>query len=50
MAIESVRRTRYEPREIIVVDGNSEDNTRLIARPFPEVRLIEQEEKSLSDA
>jgi glycosyltransferase involved in cell wall biosynthesis len=50
LAIESVRRTRYEPREIIVVDGKSEDDTRLIARSFAEVRLIAQEGRGLSDA
>jgi glycosyltransferase involved in cell wall biosynthesis len=49
-AIQSVRDTEYEQREIIVVDGKSGDNTRLIARSFPEVRLIEQEGKGLSDA
>jgi glycosyltransferase involved in cell wall biosynthesis len=49
-AIESVLNTGYEPREIVVVDGKSEDATRLIARSFPEVRLIEQEGRGLSDA
>jgi glycosyltransferase involved in cell wall biosynthesis len=49
-AIESVRNTGYEPREIIVVDGKSKDDTRLIAGSFAEVRLIEQEGWGLSDA
>jgi glycosyltransferase involved in cell wall biosynthesis len=49
-AIDSVRRTYYEPREIIVVDGKSEDDTQSIARSFTEVRLIEQEGRGLSDA
>lgn len=49
-AIDSVCNTGYEPREIIVVDGKSKDDTPLIARSFAEVRLIEQEGRGLSDA
>lgn len=49
-AIESVRATGYERREIIVVDGKSIDNTPSIVRSFEEVRLIEQEGQGLCDA
>jgi glycosyltransferase involved in cell wall biosynthesis len=49
-ALESVRNTGYEPREVIIVDGKSEDDTRSIAASFAEVRLIEQEDSGLSDA
>jgi glycosyltransferase involved in cell wall biosynthesis len=49
-AIDSIRSTGYDPGEIIVVDGNSEDDTRLVARSVTEVRLIDREGGGLSHA
>ena len=42
-AIESVFAQDYEPIELIVVDDGSTDGTAEVARSFPEVRLISQE-------
>ena len=36
-AIESVLNQNHKPDEIIVVDGNSTDNTGIIARSFKQV-------------
>jgi glycosyltransferase involved in cell wall biosynthesis len=49
-AIESVRRNDYQAREIIVVDGGSKDDSRLIAKSFDEITLIDQEGNGLCDA
>ncbi len=39
--LQSVRAQTYEPREVIVVDNNSGDGTpELLARDFPEVRVL----------
>jgi len=42
-AIESVIRQNYNPLEIILVDDGSTDNTRKIAKQFPQVRYFYQE-------
>ena len=49
-AIESVRRNKYKAREIIVVDGGSKDDSRVIAKSFEEITLIDQEGTGLYDA
>lgn len=49
-AINSVLCTRYNPLEIIAVDGKSVDGTPYIIRSFPSVRHILQEGKGLADA
>jgi glycosyltransferase involved in cell wall biosynthesis len=49
-AIRSVLAQHYEPIEIIVVDGRSEDNTVNIARTFNGVQIISQTHLGLADA
>ncbi len=49
-AIQSVLSQTYNDIEVIVVNDGSKDNTTEIARKFPEVKLIEQENKGLSGA
>src|SRR3712207_793010 len=49
-AIESVLAQSYPNFEIIVVDDGSPDNTSEVARSYPEVRLVRQENQGLSGA
>ena len=49
-AIESICGSHYKAREIIVIDGGSEDDSRSIAGSFEEVRTIQQQGKGLYDA
>lgn len=49
-AIISALSQSYQPIEIIVVNDGSPDNTSEVVRQFPQVRLIEQENKGLSGA
>ena len=49
-AIKSVLNQSLLPKEILVVDGNSTDNSAQIARSYPEVTLIKQENSGLADA
>ncbi len=49
-AIESVLAQTYEPFETIVVDDGSSDGTAEVARSYPEVRLITQENAGPSAA
>ena len=49
-AIRSVQRQTYQPIEIIVVDDGSTDNTREVAKGFPEVNYIFQKNAGLSAA
>lgn len=50
-ALESIRRQTYPPSEIILIDDGSTDETpRVIARQFPEVRYIRQENRGVSSA
>ena len=49
-AIRSIISQQYEPIEIIVVDGKSEDSTVSIASSYRDVRVISQTHLSLADA
>ena len=49
-AIKSVLIQNYEPVEIIIVDGHSNDATEKIAKSYPKVRFVKQEKKGVSDA
>lgn len=49
-AIESVLDQTYNHYEIIVVDGQSSDNTEKIAKSFPQVRYIYQSSKGIANA
>ena len=49
-AINSVLAQDYRPLEIVVVDGHSTDKTAQIARSFPQVRYVEQQECGIPDA
>ena len=44
-ALESLFALEYEPFEVIVVDDGSTDSSAEVARSFPAVRLVEQENK-----
>ena len=49
-ALESVRAQRYEPLQVIVVDGHSQDRSAAIARGFEEVRVLSQRGTGISNA
>jgi glycosyltransferase involved in cell wall biosynthesis len=49
-AIESVLVQTYEPFEIIVVDGQSTDNTEKITKSYKQVRYIRQTGQGIADA
>lgn len=49
-AIESVLAQTYENYEIIVVDGQSIDNTSKIAKSYPKVRYLLQTDKGIANA
>ncbi|MFE1744117.1 glycosyltransferase [Coleofasciculus sp. H7-2] len=49
-AIESILAQTYEPYEIIVVDGQSIDNTENIAKSFQQVRYVRQTTQGIADA
>jgi glycosyltransferase involved in cell wall biosynthesis len=49
-ALESVCLSRMQPVEIIVVDGDSSDNTIAIAQTFPLVRVWRQTTKGIANA
>ncbi|MCL1467395.1 glycosyltransferase [Argonema galeatum] len=49
-AIESVLAQTYENYEIIVVDGQSIDNTEKIAKSFQQVRYVRQTGEGIADA
>src|SRR3990167_10058483 len=48
--IESVLAQTYKPHEIICVNDGSQDETRYIAKSYPEVKYIEQVNKGLASA
>lgn len=49
-AINSVLNQSYRPIEIVVVDGHSTDCTAEIAKSFPEVRYVLQQQSGVPDA
>ena len=49
-AIDSILQQDYQPTEIIVVDGQSQDKTAQIAKSFVQIRYIRQISKGVSDA
>ena len=49
-AINSVLKQTYKPHEIIVISDGSPDETRYIAKSYPEVKYIEQTNKGLASA
>ena len=49
-AVQSVLNQTYQPDEIIVVDGQSTDQTAIIARSFTQVRYILQPDQGLANA
>jgi glycosyltransferase involved in cell wall biosynthesis len=49
-AIDSVISQTYQPDEIIVVDGQSTDSTKKIAKSYPQVRYIRQTGQGVADA
>ena len=49
-AIESVLAQTLKPHEVIVVNDGSPDDTRYIAKSYPEVKYIEQVNKGLASA
>jgi glycosyltransferase involved in cell wall biosynthesis len=49
-ALESVRAQRYEPLDVIVVDGHSQDRSAAIARGFENVRVLPQNGTGLANA
>jgi glycosyltransferase involved in cell wall biosynthesis len=49
-AIESVLAQSYQPYEILVVDGQSTDNTEEVAKSYEQVRFIRQTGEGIADA
>lgn len=49
-AIESVLTQTYQPNEIIVVGGESTDNTEKVAKSYEQVRYIRQIDRGLANA
>jgi glycosyltransferase involved in cell wall biosynthesis len=49
-AIDSVLAQRYEPYEIVVVDGDSSDRSREIAGAVPGVRVVRQAGRGIANA
>jgi len=49
-AIESVINQTYQPKEILVVDGNSCDRTEQIVKTFDKVKYIKQQGSGLANA
>ena len=49
-ALESVLNQDYKPFKVIVVDGNSEDNTLQIVKEFREVEILQQKGSGIYDA
>jgi glycosyltransferase involved in cell wall biosynthesis len=49
-ALQSVVEQDYVPREVLVVDGHSDDRTVDIALTFPDVRVIPQVGRGIADA
>jgi cellulose synthase/poly-beta-1,6-N-acetylglucosamine synthase-like glycosyltransferase len=49
-AIKSILSQTYKSYEIIVIDGQSTDNTEKIAKSFPQVRYIRQSSQGLANA
>jgi glycosyltransferase involved in cell wall biosynthesis len=49
-ALQSVFAQNYRPLDVVVVDGQSDDRTPLIARSFPDVRYLRQLRRGIADA
>lgn len=49
-ALESLYRSTIEPREVIVLDGHSTDETCTIAARFPRVRIVPQRSRGIPGA
>jgi glycosyltransferase involved in cell wall biosynthesis len=49
-ALESVGQSRLRPLEILVVDGDSTDDTVAIAQGFPLVRIVRQADRGIANA
>lgn len=49
-ALESVFEQKYKPLEVLIVDGNSTDETLSIAGTFPNVKIVRQTEKGIANA
>lgn len=49
-ALESIFRQTYNNIEIIVVDGNSTDNTKIICKEFPGLKFVKQPGTGISEA
>ena len=49
-ALTSIIQQTYAPLEVIVVDGQSTDNTAAIARSFPGVQVVNQDQMGLANA
>jgi glycosyltransferase involved in cell wall biosynthesis len=49
-ALESVFRSKVKPAEILVIDGNSTDDTAAIASSFPLTRIVPQQSTGIANA